>query len=130
MSDHTKSTDATFDIDLAGADALLEGTGRFDFTKTWAGGLDGTSRGVMLSAGDPATATAGYVALEVFDGAIDGRSGTVAFQQFGTMQDGATTLHYVIVPGSGTGELASVVGSIELEVDDEGRHGVTLLYAG
>lgn len=53
MSDHTKSTDATFDIDLAGADALLEGTGRFDFTKTWAGGLDGTSRGVMLSAGDP-----------------------------------------------------------------------------
>ncbi len=104
-----------FDIDIAPADALLAGTGRFDFTKTWTGGIEGTSAGVMLSAGDPASGTAGYVAIEVFEGSIDGRTGTIAFQQLGSMADGAEALRYEVIPGSGTGDLTTVTGELVLD---------------
>ena len=80
---------------------------------------------MMISAGDPANGTAGYVAMEVFEGAIDGRSGTLAFYQFGTMVAGVQELRYEIVPGSGTGDLAGLGGTLALVVDDEGDHHVT-----
>lgn len=44
---------ATFTVSVLPGDAVLEGTGRFDLEKTWHGGIEGTSRGVMLTAGDP-----------------------------------------------------------------------------
>ena len=117
--------EASFEIEITPADAVLPGTGRFDFTKEWSGAAAGTSSGVMLSAGDPASGTAGYVALETFDGVLDGRSGTLAFQQFGRMESGAQELRYEIVPGSGTGELADVGGTLALAIDDDGVHHVT-----
>ena len=98
-----------------------------DFTKTWSGGIEGTSRGAMLSAGDPGSGDAGYVALEVLDASIDGRRGTLVLQQSGTMTGGDAELTYRIVPGSGTGELAGITGTVDLEVT-EGRHEVTLTY--
>jgi hypothetical protein len=55
----------------------------------------------MLSAGDPARGKAGYVALERFEGTIDGLHGIVALQQYGSMNDGLT-LYYEFVPGSGS----------------------------
>lgn len=96
--------------------------GRFDLEKTWSGDLAGDSRGEMLSAGDPATGRAGYVALEVFRGTVHGRSGSFALQQLGLMSDGAQQLRYVVVPGSGDGELVGIVGDLELTVDDRGHH--------
>ncbi|MFN8081682.1 MAG: DUF3224 domain-containing protein [Kineosporiaceae bacterium] len=120
-------TTAEFSIDLVPGDGLLESTGRFDFTKTWSGGMQGGSRGVMLSAGDPQTGNAGYVALEVFDGTIDGRPGQVALHQFGTMNQGDYELRYELVPGSGTAELTGITGAIDLVID-AGTHRVTLNY--
>lgn len=117
---------ATFTIDLAPGAALLEGTGRFDFTKEWSGDIVGTSRGVMLSSGDPGTSTAGYVAIERFVGSVGGATGTCALQQFGTMVDGRQVLHYEVVPGSGTDGLAGLGGRVDLVVDADGTHRVTL----
>ncbi|WP_078714592.1 DUF3224 domain-containing protein [Agreia bicolorata] len=114
-----------FDIDIAPADAVLPGTGRFDFTKTWTGGIKGTSAGVMLSGGDPSSGAAGYVAIELFEGAIDDRTGTIVFQQFGSMADGAEVLRYEVIPGSGTGELATGTGEVVLDAAN-GDHQVTL----
>lgn len=119
---------ATFVIDLAPAEPLLDGTARFDFTKTWEGALTGTGRGVMLSSGDPSVGEAGYVALEVVTGEVDGRLGTFVLQQLGTMTDGASTLTYQVVPGSGTGELATLAGSVEI-LSAEGVHEVHFDYA-
>lgn len=123
----THESRGTFDIDLKPADALVPDTGRFTFTKTWSGGLEGTGQGTMLSAGDPSTGTAGYVALEDFTGTVDGREGSFALQQFGTMADGDQELHYVVCPGSGTGALQGISGEVELEVVD-GVHEVVLRY--
>lgn len=108
-------------------DAALETTSRYDFTKVWSGGMNGTSSGLMLSGGDPQRGEAGYVALEVFDGTVDGHRGTMALQQFGTMHGGDSMLRYEVVPGSGTGELAGLVGAVDLVIED-GHHRVTLRY--
>lgn len=115
---------ATFEIEIAPEEGLLPGTRRFEFAKVWSGEAEGASRGFMLSAGNPAEGTAGYVALEVFEGRIGGRSGTVAFQQFGTMREGIQEVRYEVVPGSGTEDLAGSVGSLTLEIDAEGVHHV------
>ena len=123
----SRRTAAEFAIDMAPGAAELDRTGRFDFTKVWTGGMAGSSRGFMLSAGDPKSGNAGYVALEVFDGSLDGRGGTLALQQFGTMSEGVSVLHYEIVPGSGTENLAGVTGTLELTVSD-GRHHVDIRY--
>jgi hypothetical protein len=122
-----RRTTAEFTIALQPSEGLLAGTGRFDFTKTWSGGMAGTSQGLMLTAGDPQGGFAGYVALETFDGVIDGRRGRVVLQQFGTMAGGESVLHYELVPGSGTRDLAGIHGVVDLQVDD-GDHRVTLTY--
>jgi hypothetical protein len=116
----------TLAVDLVPGDALLEGTGRFNFTKEWSGDLEGTSQGVMLSSGDPSKGTAGYVALERFVGTVGTAKGTCAFQQFGTMLEGQQVLRYEVVPGSGTDGLAGLSGRVNLVVEEDGTHRVTL----
>ena len=82
----------------------------------------------MLAAGDPAAGSAGYVAIESVDGAVDGRRGTFALQQMGTMHAGGSRIEYVVVPGSGTGELAGVGGVMRLTVEADGTHRYELSY--
>ena len=120
-------TSAEFSIDLTPGEGLHAGTDRFDFTKTWTGGLTGTSVGTMLSAGDPGAGHAGYVALERFEGEVDGREGTLVFQQFGTMDAAGPVLTYLVTPGSGTGALAGLTGTLNLDVVD-GVHRVEFDY--
>ncbi len=121
-------TRATFEIEITPNETpLLPGVGRFDFQKVWDGDMQGRSIGLMLSAGDPASGTAGYVAMEVFEGTVDGKKGTLAFQQLGTMDGGNQGLRYIIVPGSGTGELEGAIGVLNLTVDEKtGEHSVLL----
>ncbi|SKF62475.1 Protein of uncharacterised function (DUF3224) [Mycobacteroides abscessus subsp. abscessus] len=56
---------------------------KFGLTKTWSGDIRGTSTGIMLAGGDPATGDAGYVAIEVVRADLGGREGTFLLQQFG-----------------------------------------------
>ena len=100
---------------------------RHDFTKTFTGGIEGTGVGLMLSAGDPAAGAAGYVAMEVVTGSLDGRAGSFALQQYGTMDAAGQRLEYEIVPGSGQGELAGIRGRLDLRVED-GSHRYVLEY--
>lgn len=118
---------ATFTVQMSPGEQLPAAEGRFDLAKTWAGQIEGTSQGVMLTAGDPSSGSAGYVATETFEGTVDGRRGTLALQQLGAMDEGEPTLHYVIAPGSGTDELAGLTGSLTVgTVHDDGRHEVQL----
>jgi Protein of unknown function (DUF3224) len=113
----------TFDISLAPGPSELGGAvSRFEFTKTFKGDLEGTSTGVMLSAGDPQRGAAGYVAVEIFSGKLGDRDGSFAFQQFGTLLGGSQTLHYEVVPGSGERGLSGISGRLRLTIDDDGTH--------
>ena len=121
---------ATFTVSMVPGGTVLEGTGRFDLVKTWHGAIEGTSRGVMLTAGDPEAGSAGYVALEVFEGAVGGHAGTLTLQQSGTMESEDVGLAYRIVPGGGSGALAGLRGEITIEgIAEDGTHHVALTPA-
>ena len=95
---------------------------RFDFTKTFRGGLEAKASGITLSVGNPQAGEAGYVAIETVEGSLNGVDGGLALQQFGTLHGGRQTLRYAVVPGSGHGSLAGITGDVDLTVDDDGTH--------
>src|SRR5215472_12447739 len=90
--------------------------GRFSLDKSYLGDLEAASAGEMLGAGNPATGTAGYVAMEQVTGTLHGRRGSFALQHFGSMQDGRFDLKVQAVPGSGTGELEGIAGELTITI--------------
>jgi hypothetical protein len=124
MTQHARGT---FEVTIT-PDEPDGGIGRFRIEKTWTGDVDGTGRGLMLSAGDPAHHAAGYVALETVEGTVDGRHGAFAFQQLGIMRPGAQELTYLVVPGSGTRDLAGLEGTLTLDIAGDGTHTYDLTY--
>ena len=55
---------------------------------------------------------------------------SVALQHSGSMSGGTQTLHYAVVPGSGTENLTGTTGTLDLTIDDDGTHRYRLRYAG
>lgn len=89
--------------------------------KVFSGSLVGTSKVEMLAARGPDTSSAGYVALERIRGTVDGREGTFVAAHLGLADDGQRSLRIHVVPGSGTGGLRGIAGTMEIEIV-EGRH--------
>ena len=119
----------TFDVQVQPGNPELDGSvSRFELSKTFHGDLEGAGAGVMLSAGDPQSGSAGYVAIETVQGRLHGREGGFALQQMGSMLAGSQTLHYEVVPGSGDGELQGITGTLHLTIGDDGTHHVELHY--
>ncbi len=119
----------TFDVTTQAGPAELDGAvSRFELSKTFHGDLQGVGTGVMLSGGDPQLGAAGYVTIETVRGSIGERQGSFALQQFGSMHDGSQTLHYEVVPGSGSGQLSGIVGKLDLNIDENGIHRYELQY--
>jgi Protein of unknown function (DUF3224) len=119
----TAHATGTFDVKVTPAagndkDAV---PGRFLLEKQIHGDLEGTSKGQMLTAGDFAKGSAGYVAIEQITGTLAGRTGSFALQHSGTIAGGAQELNIKVVPGSGTGELAGITGTMMIEIKD-GKH--------
>lgn len=100
---------------------------RFSLVKQFHGGLDGTSRAEMLSAGTSVPGSAGYVALERFRGALDGHTGSFVLQHAGTMDRGAPRLSIQVVPDSGTGALTGLSGTLTIEIAG-GKHSYEFEY--
>lgn len=116
-----------FDVMLSQQD-VSGGMGRYLMTKRFRGPLYGTSRGMMLSAGDQAQGQAGYVAMEVVTGAIGTREGSFALQHSGVMGNGQQSLSISIVPGSGTGALQGIRGTMTISVEAGGAHHYVLNF--
>lgn len=103
--------------------------GIMTFSKTFAGEIDGRAETLFTSAYSHATGTGTYLAMECFDGSIGGRSGTVNVAHTATTTGEDRTHHLmVIVPTSGTGELAGITGTGSLDIDPDGTHHFTLDY--
>lgn len=123
------TTTGTFDVQLTPDGAEFDGAAaRMSLTKTWHGGISGDGAGYMMSAGDPQAGEAGYVAIEVVEGSIDGRAGRFVLQQYGQMSGGRSTLTYAVVPGSGTDALTGLTGELTLTIDEAGAHTYSLDY--
>lgn len=100
--------------------------GRFSIDKVFHGDLDATSKGEMLSAGNPNT-SGGYVAIEKVTGKLHGRSGSFVLQHSATMEDGKPKLNVFVVPGSGTGELSGISGTMDIVIE-AGGHSYVFTY--
>jgi hypothetical protein len=98
-------------------------------TKTFAGEVSGRSTTLFTAAYDQATGVGTYVAMESFEGSIGGLEGAVNFAHSATtLGDNREAEFFVIVPGSGTGDLVGLVGTGGLSVDPDGVHRVWFDY--
>lgn len=108
--------------------APAEGFTVFTMDKQLHGDLNGSSKGEMISAGDYKLGAAGYVAIEQFTGNLDGKSGSFALAQLATMNAGSHSLQVVVVPGSGTGQLQGITGTLTIKIEN-GQHFYELDYS-
>lgn len=104
---------------------------RVALTKAFEGGLVGTASGEGLFCGMAAPeAGAGYVVSERVTGRIGEREGTFVIQHGGLMGPGLPPRTFGnVVPGSGTGGLAGIAGTVEIAQDASGTHTMTLEIA-
>jgi hypothetical protein len=127
MTIHTKGT-FEVNVELQSEDKA-EGAnlGRFALSKQFHGGLDGTSKGEMLTAMSTVKGSAGYVAIERISGTLDGLHGTFALQHSGAMNRGTPQQNVTVVPDSGTGQLVGLAGTMTINIAD-GKHSYEFEY--
>ena len=130
MSQHARGP---FDVKLTpqkpdNAPAESAGFGRMSIDKQFHGDLEATSAGEMLAAMTGVQGSAGYVAIERVTGALHGRSGSFVLQHNATMTRGTPHLNVIVVPDSGTGELAGLSGTMNIVIAEGGKHSYELDY--
>jgi len=128
MSQHAKGT---FDVKVTPLPPE-EGIGhagisRLNLFKQLHGDLDGQVHGQMLAQGNPNGGAAGYVAMDVVEATLAGRTGTFAMQHVGSMGAGPMRMDINIVPGSGTGGFIGIEGRFQITIVDK-QHFYDLEY--
>ncbi|ANN21636.1 hypothetical protein SD37_08520 [Amycolatopsis orientalis] len=91
-------------------------------TKTFTGGVEGTSAVEMLTA--VSGTSRAYVAFERLAVSVDGRKGGFVLHH-SAGEDGH---RLIVLPGSGHGELSGITGTATITQDDEGNHTFALTY--
>src|ERR1700733_11308578 len=116
---------------VAASDLAQEaGLGRMTIDKTFAGDLDGTSKGEMLTGGAESTGAMAYVALERVTATLNGRSGSFLLMHNATIlksDPGSGVMQITVVPHSGTGELAALSGKMTITIEG-GNHSFDFEY--
>ncbi len=102
--------------------------GRMLLIKKFSGDLTATARGQMLTAMTSVKGSAGYVAIDHVTGELDGREGSFVLQHSGSMNRGAQSLSIMVVPDTGTGDLAGLTGTLSINIID-GRHFYDFIYS-
>ena len=97
-------------------------TGSFRFDKQFGGALEAASVVQMISAGNPASGSAAYVAIERIAGTLDGHNGSFMTCHRGIMDGGDASLEVDIVPGSGTDALEGIRGKMTIGIDASVHH--------
>lgn len=95
--------------------------------KRYHGELDASGQGQMLGFVTSTPGSAGYVALELVSGTLQGRSGSFVLQHSGLMDRGSKQLTIGVVPDSATGELTGLAGQMDIRISN-GEHFYELLY--
>ena len=113
----------TFDVKVVpqGTGDTAEGIalGRMSLDKQFHGDLEATSKGEMLTSGLESNGSAAYVAIERVIGTLNGKRGSFALMHQGTMNREGQKLTVVVVPDSGTGQLAGLTGTMTITIVDK-----------
>jgi hypothetical protein len=118
-------TDVAPEPDIATAHPV--GLARME--KQYEGGVTGRSAILFTAAFSQETGVGTYLAMESFEGEVDGRAGSFNFAHSATTRgsDRASEF-FVIVPASGTGALTGISGTGGLAIDADGTHRVWFDY--
>ena len=108
--------------------AQAAGLARLSLDKRYSGPLEAIGHGEMLADGGGGRKDGAYVAMERVTGTLDGRAGSFALVHRALMRDGTPQdWTVVVVPGSGTGALTGLEGSLRITVE-KGVHSYDLEY--
>ena len=97
--------------------------------KHYEGEVAGRSATLFTAAFDQTSGVGTYVAMESFEGTVNGRSGAFNFAHSATT--GGTDRRdefFTIVPTSGTGALAGIRGAGGMAIDADGTHRIWFEY--
>lgn len=118
----------TFEVKMGVADPTEigkeAGIGRMTIDKIWSGDIQGTSKGEMLTGITAATGSMAYTAVEKVTATLAGRSGSFYFIHRATMiktDPGSAVLEVTVVRNSGTGQLAGLTGSLQIDTSGGGH---------
>lgn len=111
--------------DDTSSDPLLA---RMTLDKQYHGDLEAGGQGQMLTAGTAVKGSGAYVAIEKVTGTLKGRSGSFVLQHTGTMTQNVPQLTIVVVPDSGTGQLAGLTGKMTITIAPGGKHSYDFEY--
>jgi hypothetical protein len=100
---------------------------RASVTKKLTGDIDGESHIEYLMVYRP-DGTATFVGIERVTGRIGDRAGTFVLQRTGAFENGLANETYAVVPGSGTGALATLTGQGKTSVGHGLEHPFELEY--
>ena len=125
MPTHAKGP---FDVTITPQEAAADtSVARMLLYKEFHGDLDAIAHGEMMAAHEPLTGAGVYVALDRVTGTLHGKSGSFLIAHRGIANADGQQLDIVIVPGSGTGQLTGIAGSVGIEIEEK-KHFYTIDY--
>lgn len=129
----TKTVSGAFEVKMTAeppfsdVDGVKLGRARFD--KRFTGPLEATSEVFMTSVTTPDPKARAYVAVERVTGSLEGRAGSFALVHLATMGPAGPALRIEVVPGSSTGALAGLSGTMQIRIEPGGAHFYDFSYA-
>jgi hypothetical protein len=129
----TTHASGTFDVKIGpqGESDTADGIamGRMYGTKEFHGDLTGTSVVQMLHSGTESAGSRAYVAIERVIGTLGGKHGSFVLMHQGTMTKAGQELKVIVAPESGTGDLATIAGTLQIIIKDK-QHFYEFDYSG
>ena len=121
----------TFDVKITPLDSSIKDDkafGRLGGDKVYHGDLDATAKAELVAYGTGAAGTSGaIVGIEKVTGKLGGKSGSFVLAHRGLMSAGKQTYSVIVVPGTGTGELAGIDGKMDIIIE-AGKHSYVFEY--
>ncbi|MEU4153251.1 DUF3224 domain-containing protein [Streptomyces sp. NPDC026659] len=97
--------------------------------KHFEGGISGRAATLFTAAFDQAAGVGTYVAMESFEGSLNGHEGAFNFAHSATTTGSDRAAQFfVIVPSSGTGDLTGISGTGGIEIEADGTHRIWFDY--
>ena len=114
MPRHAKGS---FDVTITPQERVANApVARMLLYKEFHGDLEALAHGEMLAGSEPLTGAAVYVAIDRVAGTLHGKSGSFLMAHRGVANADGQTLDIVIIPGSGTGQLEGITGTVGIEI--------------
>lgn len=123
-----KHARGSFDVTITPQETADEApVARMLLYKEFHGDLEAISHGEMMAAHEPLTGAGVYVAIDRVAGTLHGKGGSFLIAHRGIRNSEGQQLEIVIVPGSGTGQLAGITGTVGIEIVEK-QHSYTIDY--